>query len=121
VPHIRKRREFLVIKPNRQFGGVGVTIGPEATESRWDEVIQEAVSNPYTYVVQRYTPVHSNRFPMLHENGEVTSEEFYVNSGFYVTAKAISLIGRASKRSVVNVAQAGGLSTVLMILDQQRL
>jgi hypothetical protein len=121
VPYIRRRREFLVIKPNRQFGGVGVTIGPESTQSQWDSIIEDAVAHPYTYVAQSYTPVHTNQFPVLHENGEVTSEEFYVNSGFYVTAKDISIIGRASKKSVVNVAQAGGLTTVLMILDQQRL
>jgi hypothetical protein len=121
VPYVRNNRESLVVKPNRQFGGVGVTIGPETTAARWDEVIQEAVTHPYTYVVQRYTPVHSNEFPVLHPGGEVSSEEFFVNSGFYVTANAISLIGRASKKSVVNVAQAGGLTTVLMILDQQRL
>src|SRR5262249_17773329 len=119
VPYVRNNRESLVIKPNRQFGGVGVTIGPETTAARWDEVIQEAVTHPYTYVVQRYTPVHSNEFPVLHPSGEVSSEEFFVNSGFYVTANAISLIGRASKKSVVNVAQAGGPATLLMILDPQ--
>lgn len=121
VPYIGKRREYLVIKPNREFGGVGVTIGPDVTQQAWEQVIQEAVAHPSAYVVQRYSPPRTKQFPIIDDSGEVTSEELFVNCGFVATAKDIGIVGRASRKSVVNVAQQGGLTTVLMILDQQHI
>jgi len=119
IPYIAKHREELVIKPNREFGGTGVTLGAETTPAAWDLVLQEAVSHPYCYVVQRYAPVRSKEFPVVREDGSVVGEDFHVTCGFIVSASEIGIIARASKKSVVNIAQHGGLTTVLMILDQQ--
>jgi hypothetical protein len=120
VPYVRKHRERLVIKPNRDFGGTGVVLGPEVSASEWDRVLEEAVARPSTYVVQSYTPVRSKEFPVVYADGSVSSEEFHVTCGFIVSASEIGIIGRAAKKSVVNIAQHGGLTTVLMILDQQQ-
>jgi uncharacterized circularly permuted ATP-grasp superfamily protein len=120
IPYVQKHRPYLVIKPNREYGGVGVTIGPDVTQAEWERVLQEAVSHPFTYVVQRYTQGRCKSFPMLQADGSVTPEDFYITCGFVVTAKDIGLVGRSSRKAVVNVAQQGGLTTVLMILDQQR-
>jgi hypothetical protein len=119
VPYIAKHREELVIKPNREFGGTGVTLGVETTPAAWDDVLQQAVAHPYCFVVQRYAPVRSKDFPVIKDDGTVTGESFHVTCGFIVSASAIGIVGRASKKSVVNIAQRGGLTTVLMILDQQ--
>jgi hypothetical protein len=120
IPYIQKQRPYLVIKPNREYGGVGVTIGPEVSQPEWEAVLQEAVTHPCTYVVQRYSPVRSKMFPVLSAAGEVTTEEHFLTCGFVVTAKDIGLVGRSSRKSIVNVAQQGGLTTILMVLDQQR-
>jgi hypothetical protein len=120
IPYIQKNKPYLVIKPNREYGGTGVTIGPDVSQAEWEAVLNEAAAHPYTYVVQRYTPVRSQSFPMLQADGTVAPEDFYLTCGFVVSAKDIGLVGRSSRRSVVNVAQQGGLTTVLMILDQQR-
>jgi hypothetical protein len=119
VPYIAKHREELVIKPNREFGGTGVTLGAETTREVWDEVLQQAVNHPYCFVVQRYAPVLTKDFPVVREDGSVVGESFHVTCGFIVSASAIGIVGRASKKSVVNIAQRGGMTTVLMILDQQ--
>ncbi len=120
VPYTQNQREFLVMKPNRQFGGAGVTLGPEVSQATWESVLQEALSQPYSSVVQRYTPVRSEAFPVVHENGDVTVEDFFVNTGFVATAKEFGIIGRASRKSVVNVARQGALTAVLLIFDLQR-
>jgi hypothetical protein len=119
VPYISRHRSELVIKPNREFGGTGVTLGVETAPSVWEQVLQEAVTHPCSYVVQRYAPVGEKEFPLVREDGTVTGENFYVTCGFIVSASEIGIVGRASKKSVVNIAQKGGLTTVLMILDQQ--
>jgi hypothetical protein len=119
VPYIAKHRHELVIKPNREFGGTGVTLGAETEPAVWEQVLQEAVAHPYCHVVQRYAPVRSKDFPVVRDDGSVAGESFHVTCGFIVSASAIGIVGRASKKSVVNIAQRGGLTTVLMILDQQ--
>jgi hypothetical protein len=119
VPYIAKHREELVIKPNREFGGTGVTLGAETEPAVWDEVLQQAVTQPYCFVVQRYAPVRTKDFPVVRQDGSVVGESFHVTCGFIVSAGAIGIVGRASKKSVVNIAQHGGMTTVLMILDQQ--
>jgi hypothetical protein len=119
VPYARQHRHDLVLKPNREFGGSGVVIGPEATESEWDVALQVAVSNPWTHVVQRYTPVRTKDFPVIRGDGTAGTERFHVTCGFIVSASEIGILGRVSKETVVNIAQRGGMSTVLMILDQQ--
>jgi hypothetical protein len=43
-----------------------------------------------------------------------------VTCGFTMTAGQTGVLGPAAKGSVVNVALKGGLTTVLMILDQQQ-
>jgi hypothetical protein len=121
VPYVRKHRDMLVIKPNRDFGGVGVTIGPETSSAEWDAVLQEAVVRPFSYVVQDYAPVRKKEFPVIHGDGTITNEEFHVTCGFIVSASEIGIVGRASKKTVVNIAKQGGLTAVLMILDQQQL
>jgi len=119
LPFVRKNRERLVIKPNRDFGGTGVTIGPEATPSDWDAVLQQAADHPFSHVVQDYAPVRSKEFPVVRGDGAITNEEYHVTCGFVVSASEIGIVGRASKKTVVNIAQHGGLTAVLMILDQQ--
>jgi hypothetical protein len=120
LPYVRKHRENLVIKPNREFGGTGIVIGPEVTDANWDAALQQAASQPYSHVVQRYTPVRLKEFPVVCDDGRIATEEFHVTCGFVVSASEIGILGRASKKTVVNVAQRGGLTTVLMILDQQQ-
>src|ERR1700724_297409 len=41
---IRKERENLVLKPSDEYGGTGVTLGWETSESAWDAAIQAAIS-----------------------------------------------------------------------------
>jgi hypothetical protein len=120
VPYIRTHRDQLVIKPNRDFGGTGIVIGPEVTEAVWDAALQRAASHPYSHVAQRYTPVRLKEFPVVRDDGAIATEDFHVTCGFIVSASEIGILGRASKKTVVNVAQKGGLTTVLMILDQQQ-
>ena len=71
IPYIQNYRPYLVIKPNREYGGIGVTIGPDVTQSEWEGVLNEAVAHPWTYVVQRYSAVRCQSLPMLQPDGSV--------------------------------------------------
>src|SRR5262249_34328868 len=44
IPHLRGHRDQFVLKPNDEYGGTGVTLGWETSESDWDAAIARAIA-----------------------------------------------------------------------------
>jgi hypothetical protein len=114
LPWVRRERETLVLKPNRAYGGEGVTIGPAATAPEWDAAIEAALADSSRWVVQQLAPIPVAEFPVIAPDGDVHSEPFHVVMGFAPTQYGIALLGRASQKQVVNIAQRGGLFAVML-------
>lgn len=110
----RANREFLVIKPNRSYGGEGVFIGPSVSQSEWESALEQAVAEPGAWVVQRLARIAVYEFPVISENGSVINSPFYVVIGLAPTKYGLAVLGRASQKQVVNVAQRGGMLAVLI-------
>jgi hypothetical protein len=116
VPFIRKNHEGLVLKPNRGLGGASVVIGPFTDLGEWDEALDQAVKRPGETVVQRYVPSLVKDFPVMMDDGRCQLEEFYCVCGFFATPDGLGILGRASKKRVVNVAQKGGLVACMVLM-----
>jgi hypothetical protein len=114
--YVRKNRELLVLKPNRSFGGEGVVIGAFVDMADWDTAIAAALKEPGSMVVQRYVPSLVKDFLVVDGDGRASLEEYYVVCGFYATRDGLGILGRASKKRVVNVAQKGALTACLVLL-----
>ncbi len=110
----RENREFLVIKPNRSYGGEDVLIGPSITQGDWEAAIERAVGEPGAWVVQRLARIPVYEFPVLAMDGTVQTTPFYVVYGLAPTKYGLAILGRASQKQVVNVAQRGGMVAVLV-------
>jgi hypothetical protein len=111
----RRERETLVLKPNRSYGGTGVLIGLSTEESEWDKALGESLANPQQrWVVQQLATIPVTVFPVVTPEGEVHTEPFNVVMGFAATRYGLSILGRASQKQVVNVAQRGGLCGVMV-------
>lgn len=110
----RMNREFLVIKPNRSYGGENVLVGPSTSESEWEQTIQRAVEEPGAWVVQRLARIAVYEFPVIADDGAITTAPFYVVIGLAPTKYGLAVLGRASQKQVVNVAQRGGMLAVLV-------
>lgn len=110
----RANREILVIKPNRAYGGEDVFIGPSTTQRDWDACIERAMQEQGQWVVQRLARIPVYEFPVLTETGDVSVSPFYVVCGFAPTKYGLAVLGRASQKQVVNVAQRGGMLAVLV-------
>lgn len=110
----RANREFLVIKPNRSYGGESVLIGPSAAQSEWEQAVERAVGEPGAWVVQRLARIAVYEFPVIADDGAVMSAPFYVVIGLAPTKYGLAVLGRASQKQVVNVAQRGGMLAVLI-------
>jgi hypothetical protein len=110
----RDNRDILVIKPNRSYGGDRVVIGPAASDAEWLNTIDTALSEPGEWVVQRMATVTAYEFPVVQDDRSIHIEPFYMVVGFAPTKYGTSILGRASQKQVVNVAQKGGMCAVLV-------
>ncbi len=111
---MREEQEILVLKPNRCCGGDRVMLGHLMTPEEWDTAIGVAVADEQPWVVQRLAAIPVSEFPVLAADGEVHVEPFYLVMGFAPTKYGLAILGRASQKQVVNVAQRGGMCGVLI-------
>ena len=109
----RREQETLVLKPNRGYGGDGVTIGHTLTRPEWERAIDAALADEERWVVQRLAAIPVVEFPTLAEDGTLQPEPFYTVMGFAPGPSGIAILARASQRQVVNVAQRGGMCAVM--------
>ncbi len=118
LEYLRLHREELVMKPNRAYGGEGVTIGASTSAADWEKLIDEAVANTHdteeNWVVQKATRLPVHEFPIVGQDGRVFAEPFYAVMGFAPTENGLGIMCRVSQKQVVNVAQHGGMAAVLV-------
>jgi carboxypeptidase Taq len=118
LEYARNHRELLVLKPNRGYGGQGVTLGASVSPEDWNRLLNEAVhaaADPEkSWVLQSLTRLPIHEFPVVDEAGRVFEEAFYAVMGFASTENGLGIMCRVSQKQVVNVAQQGGLAAVLV-------
>lgn len=114
--HLRSKRERLVLKPNRSYGGENVTIGVDVTASVWDDAVAAALAKPDTYVAQEL--VSLPRMDFLSNghgaSGQELSKEF-VTLGFIATPDGIAFIGRSFSGRIVNITRGGSLVPIFLV------
>lgn len=114
IPFVLKKQSQLVLKPNRLYGGKGVVIGREVRRSVWQAGVETALRETGDWVIQQLGEFRTKRFFRADEKG-VRAKDLYVVSGFFATEKGLGIVGRMSERKVVNVAQRGGLTPILLV------
>jgi hypothetical protein len=113
LDYARREREALVLKPNRSYGGEGVRIGPALIQEEWEAALEAALADRERWVVQQLASIPVSEFPVLGTDLAIHSEPFYVVMGFAPSRYGLAILGRASQKQVVNVAQRGGMCVVM--------
>jgi hypothetical protein len=111
--YARREREHLVLKPNRAFGGEGVSVGPAVTQQEWESAVEKALADRERWVVQQLVSIPVLEFAVLGPDGQVHHEPFYTVMGFAPSQYGLAVLGRASQKQVINVAQRGGMCAVM--------
>lgn len=114
LEYVRREHELLVLKPNRSFGGQGVLLGHSMTRAEWEAAVERALKDQHRWVVQQLAGIPVYEFPVLGPDGKVHVEPFYTVMGFAPTKDGLAILGRASQKQVVNVAQRGGMCAVVV-------
>jgi uncharacterized circularly permuted ATP-grasp superfamily protein len=106
----RAARERLVLKPNDEYGGTGVVLGWETTESSWDDAVQAALKEPAgTWVVQERIPVRREIFPQFDGDGTVVFRDMLVDMAPYLfRGRMGGYLTRLSATGLANVTSGGG-------------
>jgi hypothetical protein len=65
-------------------------------------------------VLQKLVTLPVQEFPVRAPDGRLHPEPFYTVMGFVPSRYGVAILGRASQKQVVNVAQRGGLCAVLL-------
>jgi hypothetical protein len=118
---VHGHRELLVLKPNRSYGGDRIVIGHLVEPAEWTRHVDAALADRDLWVVQRLAALPVNEFPVVSPEGTAHVEPFYTVMGFAATRYGLAILGRASQKQVVNVAQRGGMCGVLISRPPGRL
>jgi hypothetical protein len=110
VPWIRRNRESLVMKPNDEYGGAGVTLGWETSEPAWDTALQEALAAPPgTWIVQEKIAIRREVFPWFKGGGDAVMTDMLVDMAPYLfRGKLAGFLTRLSATGLANVTSGGG-------------
>ncbi len=113
LPYVRHEQETLVLKPNRGYGGQGVLLGPAVSAGEWNAAVDAALADSNRWVVQQLASLPVSEFPVVGTEGKLHVEPFYTVMGFAPSKYGLAILGRASQKHVVNVAQRGGMCAVV--------
>ena len=112
---IRRNSERLVLKPNDDYGGHGITIGWNSDDAAWNEAIQTALADR-DYLVQERVPTARETFPALTEDGRVEFAEQLVDlDPLLFNGKVGSAFTRLSFTELANVSSGGGMVPTYII------
>ncbi len=111
-------REKLVLKPNDDYGGHGITIGWNSEETPWHEALQSAL-NDGDYLLQERVPTARESFPALTENGRIEFSEQLVDlDPLLFNGKVGSAFTRLSSTELANVTSGGGMVPTYIISER---
>jgi uncharacterized circularly permuted ATP-grasp superfamily protein len=117
VEWVREHRERLVLKPNHDYGGHGISIGWTATEQQWDDAIAQALEQG-DYLVQERVKTSRELFPMIDSSGVVTMSEQLVDlDPFLFDGVVGSGFTRLSTTELANVTSGGGMVPTFLLND----
>lgn len=111
---LRRERARFVLKPHDDYGGHGIAIGWESSESEWDAAIENALKG--CFIAQERAAVEKTVIPTFDEN-ELTMQSLNIDfDPFLFLGKMEGGMVRLSSQTLVNITQGGG-ETALVVLE----
>jgi hypothetical protein len=118
LEYIKANCDKLVLKPNDDYGGHGITIGWNADESTWDEALRNALADG-DYLAQERVPTGREVFPALQDDGTIQLAEQLVDlDPLLFNGKVGSAFTRLSFTELANVSSGGGMVPTFVISEK---
>ena len=111
-------REWLVLKPNDDYGGKGITLGWTVDAAAWEAAVTTALASPH--IVQERVEIPSEPYPSWVDGRLELIDRQYDTAPFVTNGEYMEgLLTRLSTAVLLNVT-AGGGSTVPTFLVSKR-
>ncbi|HSA55567.1 MAG TPA: circularly permuted type 2 ATP-grasp protein, partial [Gemmatimonadaceae bacterium] len=118
IPFIVRERQRLVLKPNDDYGGRGITLGWTVNDTTWERAVQDALAAPH--IVQERVEIPSEPYPSWVDGQVELLDRQYDTAPFVSRSEYMEgLLTRLSTSPLLNVT-AGGGSTVPTFLAEPR-
>jgi hypothetical protein len=118
VEYLRTNQQRLVLKPNDDYGGHGITIGWNTDQAGWDEALRNALANG-DYLAQERVPTARETFPALQDDGTIEFAEQLVDlDPLLFNGKVRSAFTRLSFTELANVSSGGGMVPTFIISEK---
>jgi len=109
LEYVRRHRDEFVLKPNDEYGGTGVLLGWEASESDWDAALAGALADrSRAWVVQERIAVRREVFPMQTADGIEMRDMLVDFAPYLFRGKMAGFLTRLSSTGLANVTSGGG-------------
>ncbi|HEY3999594.1 MAG TPA: hypothetical protein VGO93_12050 [Candidatus Xenobia bacterium] len=116
VDRVLREQTRLVLKPNDEYGGAGVTLGWTVARAAWEARLSDAVRDGD--IVQQRVELPREVFPCI-EGHRLTFPEVYVDCDPYFYAGQMGTIGtRFSSEPVLNVKTGGGAAPTFLAVPR---
>lgn len=110
-----KYKDNLVLKPLGGYGGKGVHIGPETSQSDWEAVLRQAADGGWC--IQELVDIPEEPFPIV-EDGTLSFAPRKLNlNPFSFGGKYAGCFARVSESSIINVSAGGGMIPTFVVGD----
>ena len=106
IEHVRRGRESFVLKPNDDYGGRGVVVGPRVSQSEWDDALSAALEADC--VVQEAVELHAEEFPVFTDSAWCLQPMYVDTNPFLFRGRVEGAMVRLSDSPIVNVTSGGG-------------
>jgi glutathionylspermidine synthase len=118
VPFMEEHRERLVLKPNDDYGGAGITLGWTVDDATWREAIAKALSAPH--IVQERVRIPYEPYPSMVDGtiqivDRMLDTAPFVSYGEYMEG----YLTRLSTAALLNVTAGGGSSVPSFLVEKR--
>jgi hypothetical protein len=118
VDFITRHRTRLVLKPNDDYGGHGITLGWEVDDGAWETAVRAALDAPF--IVQERLELPTESFPSISGGRLVYDDRIVDTAPFVFHGRYVDgCLSRISTRSLVNVTAGGGSTLPTFIVERR--
>jgi uncharacterized circularly permuted ATP-grasp superfamily protein len=111
----RANRDRLLLKPNDEYGGKGITIGWESSADEWDAAIKAGLQSPF--VVQEKVTIAYEPYPTMVDGQVVIGQRLVDSDPFLFGSEVDGCLCRLSTVTLLNVTAGGGSTAPVFVIN----
>ena len=114
---IRDYQDRLLLKPNDEYGGKGITIGWETSPEEWSQAIEAALESPF--VVQERVHIAYEDYPSYVDGKLHIGRRLVDTDPYLFNTQVQGALTRLSTVTLLNVTAGGGSTVPTMLIDEK--